>query len=333
MSEPLVVQRIREFQVRIAAQEDAEFEEMAQRWLEIERTMETEINALAVEIEGMRQKGKPPTQGQIRQMERLQNLLAQTEDEIGRFGQEVAERIGREQSALAEQGWQDARTALQAAGADPALLAEFDRLPVAAVENMVGLTGDGSPLATYLQEMWPKAAAGMVRLLLQGVAEGWNPTRTAKAMRDGLGIGLQSALNTARTEQLRVYREATRAAYEQSGFVTRYKRIASKSLRTCIACLVADGRIYETRSAFEEHNQGRCNLVPIIDGMDEPTWESGLEWFGQQSAADQQTILGAEYYKALKAGSFTLDQLATRHEDPVWGASIRVTPLGELVGG
>lgn len=334
MADALMVQMMRQFQDGLLAEEEAQFNAMAHKWLDVEQALESQLNALALEVDGLRKDGQPVTQEQARKLTRLRSLLVQAQTEIDKYSKYAAELIAERQATLAEAGWQQAWDAMRAGGVDIGRLTPgFDRLPVGAVERMAGLMGDGSPLELYLRGAFGDAATGMMRQLLMGVAQGWNPTRIARAMRDGLGIGLQRALNTARTEQMRVLRESVRAAYETSGQVQQYKRLCAKSVRTCIACLVADGRIYDIASAFEEHNQGRCTLVAWIIGQPEPTWETGLVWFGGLKAAEQEEILGKDYYKAWKGGSFTLEQLVTKHEDPVWGNSLQVTRLGDLVAG
>ncbi len=329
MPEPLVVQQVRAFQARLLAEEEEQFRQMAARWLEIEQALEGQISALVLEIESIRVDGRAPTQGQVMALGRLRSLLAQTQTEVERYQGYAANLISEKQALLVAAGQQDAMSALTASR----ITGVFDRLPVQAFENLVGVTADGTALATYLQGTFSDAAGGMVTQLLQGTALGWNPTKTARAMRDGLGVGLQRALNVARTEQLRAYRESSRMTYASSGVVLKYKRVASPSVRSCIACLMADGRIYDVGESFDEHNQGRCSLVPWVVGVAEPVWETGSQWFLRQSAADQEEILGKEYFKAWQGGAFTLEQLVTRHEDPVWGASLQVTPLKNLVAG
>jgi SPP1 gp7 family putative phage head morphogenesis protein len=173
----------------------------------------------------------------------------------------------------------------------------------------------------------------MTEALINGVALGWNPRKTARAMREGLQAGaLQRSLVIARTEQLRAYRTATLETYRQSGVVVGYKRLAAKSARTCIACLMADGTFYPLEESFEEHPNGRCTLVPVVKGRPAPEWETGRTWFERQPADVQRGILGPAAFEAWQAGAIRLEDLVERHEHPVWGGSLGQRSLRSLLG-
>jgi hypothetical protein len=151
-------------------------------------------------------------------------------------------------------------------------------------------------------------------------------------MRQGLQSGFQRSLVIARTEQLRAWREASRATYQASGVVAGYKRLAAKSTRTCIACLLADGQFYALDQPFEEHPQGRCTLVPVLIGRDPPDWERGRQWLERQPPATQRQLLGPAAYNAWQAGDLRLEELVERHEHPTWGAALQVRSLRSVLG-
>ena len=269
---------------------------------------------------------------QFRQLLRYRSLLAQTRVEIAKYVQYAGDLIGERQRELAGLGLQHAAEAIQASYQAAGVVGAYlDLLPVSAVESMVGLMGDGSTLKAYLKQVYPNAVEGMTRALIDGIARGKNPRVTAQAMRDGLGLGLNQALTVARTEQLRVYRESNRMQYEASGVVEGYKRISARDERVCPACLMADdGTIYPLDHAFDEHPQGRCTLVPVVSGLPEVTWTSGQEWFEQQDAAVQESILGKDYYEGWQNGQFNLTELVTRRYDETWGGALVTTPLNKL---
>ena len=109
-------------------------------------------------------------------------------------------------------------------------------------------------------------------------------------------------------------------------------RVAAKSLRTCLACLLADGTVYELEAEFAEHPQGRCVCVPILAGREPPTMTKGRAWFEGLDRAKQRQIMGKGAYNAWQDGAVTLDDLVTRHEHPVWGASLGTRALRDAVG-
>ena len=146
-----------------------------------------------------------------------------------------------------------------------------------------------------------------------------------------LAGGLTKAMQIARSEQLRVYRESSRLQYQKSGVVRAYKRLSAKDERVCPACLMADGEVVALEIEFMEHTQGRCTLVPVVIGADDPNWEPGQDWFKRQPADVQQQILGPGRYAAYQDGLFELDDLVTTQSSSIWGDSLVPTPLKDLV--
>jgi SPP1 gp7 family putative phage head morphogenesis protein len=207
----------------------------------------------------------------------------------------------------------------------------FDRLPIEAIENMIGYAGDGSPLKTLLSGCYPEAAEGLLNQLATSTALGRNPRETAKAMRDGFGVGLNKALKVARTEQMRPYREAGRQQYELSGVVEGFTRLAAHDVRTCLACLAAEGQCFEVVEQLTDHPQGRCSAVPKVMGLPLANYQLGQEWFGTLDEATQRDMMGEDRFAAWQAGKFSFSRLATHTHDDTWGGSLHPTPLTELV--
>jgi len=178
----------------------------------------------------------------------------------------------------------------------------------------------------------------MTQALMDGTALGWNPRKTARAAlgapglsSGGMARGLGRIMTIARTEQLRVYREASRMQYQASGVVDGYKRISAKDDRVCMACLIADGTFYPLSEPLADHPNGRCALIPCVKGVGRPEWQTGQAWFLEQSEDQQRQTMGAAKYAAWRAGKFDLTSLVQATDDPVWGPSIGVTPLRGLV--
>ena len=328
--EPEVVRVMRSYQEALARREAAQFREMARRWSGVESALLGDIYALGFEIEQLRAAGETVSQGKLLEMERYQSLLRQLRTGLKEYSAFASDNISTEQAQYGVLGFEGATQALGSRG----ITAGFDMLPTTALNNMIGNAGDGSPLNKLLKNAWPIASQGLTNALIQAIALGWNPYRTAREASAGLAGGLERFLLIARTEQLRVYREATRMQYQASGVVAGYRRLAARSLRTCIACLVADGRFYPLDTPFEEHPRGRCTQVPVLFGEEgaPPGWQLGRDWFEGLGESDQRTILGPKFYAAWRSGLFSLDQIVKRHDDPTWGASLGVRPLSELLG-
>lgn len=233
---------------------------MARRWLQLERALEGQIDALAQEVARIRADGGTVTRSMLLSMDRYHRLLAQLQVELARYTQYAADTITTEQQRHAALGIEHAARAIELAG-PRSIVGAFDRLPVEAIQLGAGLMGDGSPLSAYLRATWGDAAEGMTDELLRATALGQNPRQTARRMQDGTTRSLNRMLNTARTEQLRVYRAASREQMAASGVVSGYKRIATHDSRVCAACLMDEGHEYGLDETMPEHNQGRC-LTP-----------------------------------------------------------------------
>lgn len=328
MPDSLVVQVMRQHKAALLAREAAQMRVMARRWLEVESALEGQLSALAQETAGA-----PLTQGQLYRRERFQSLLSQAKREMERYAGYAEGLISEQQGAYGRLGIEHAAEAVQTTFREAGRVGPyFNRLPIESLELMAGLAGDGSPLRKLLMESWPAAADGLTRSLLKGVALGWGPQRTAKAMREQMATGLERALTIARTETLRTYRAASDEQYRESGVVLGKRRLVAK-FGACAACLARDNELVPLDEPAYDHPNGRCTFIPVVDGMPAPQWQKGPEWFREQPEAYQRQILGQGRYEAWKDGKFDFADLARDSHSQVWGRSLGVRPLKDLVSG
>lgn len=317
---------MRQYKAALLRDERAQMQEMARRWLAVERRLTGQMEALAWQMDAIKRDGGIVSRELLMNDARYRQLLVQLTGELERYSDNVAVQITAQQRRLARLGIAHAENAITVQG----VTAGFNRLPIEAVEYMVGLTGNGSPLRTLIAQSWPLSADGLTQELINGVALGYNPRKTARLMAQAATGSLDRMMVIARTEQLRVYRQANRESYLASGVVTAYKRLATHDSRVCAACLMDEGHTYELGEEMPEHPQGRCTMVPLVEGMPNPKWQLGREWFEEQPAATQRDILGKGRYYAWQNGDFDLDEIVTVKPNPTWGPSIAVTPLREL---
>lgn len=323
--QPEVIQVLDRFRAQLLDREEEQFREMAKRWLGVERALEARMRDISVTAA---ERGIF-TLSQLERWDRYTELLRQVRDEVGRYADVVGAEIARQQIDILGLSIEASREALSAVGVTVA--AGFNSVKTSAVRDMVGLLADGTPLTKLLRASWADGAAAMTGALIRNTALGVNPRKTASEMRREVGGSLDRMLRIARTEQLRVSREATRESYEKSGRVLFYRRLASKSLRTCAACLIEDGRIYRLDEPFVEHVSGRCSLVPVTDTAD-VQWTRGKQWLLDQPPEVQREILGPGRYDGWKAGKFSLEDIPKVHADETWGDSLQVRSLRELLG-
>jgi hypothetical protein len=317
---------MRDHQRLLAARETAQMAQMARQWIAVQDALTSSIEKLAKDIAARAAKGETISPAKLAQMTRYQDLLMQTRREIHRYIADYAEgAISQEQATMIRLAGLHAQESIAAQ-----IGVRLNLLPVAAVERMVGLTASGSPLRELLVKAWPDAVDGLTKQLVNGVASGWNPKKTARAMRDGLDQGLDRMLVISRTETLRVYRTASNDLYLASGMIDFVKRISARQLRTCLSCLADDGHVYRVDEPHGDHPAGRCAFIPWVRGYDEPTWKTGSEWFTGLTDAQQQQVMGQKMWQQWKENPFPLQDVVKRTYDPIWGGSIGTKSLKEL---
>lgn len=328
--EPEVVRVAREFRLALMAREDAQLQRMAKIYLEIERRLESDIYALVLEVEQIRQNGGIIDVFHIRRLDKFKSLQKQIKNELSRFVTGTAlPDIELEQLAFGEWGVKGAVASIRASYS-VGLGQVFDILPRSAIQAYVGIAGDGSPLKKLLDEAYPLVIDEVVNGLINGMARGINPVAIAKDLAKTLDIGLDRITLIARTEQLRAYRISSVAQYRESGVVTGFRRLAAKDERTCLACLALDGKIYKVESDMTDHPRGRCTTVPIVIGAPMPAWQFGPQWFQTLPEGTQRTMMGGEKFELWQAGAFKFEDLAGWSRSDVWGDSPRVKTIKEL---
>lgn len=328
MPDSAVIIAMRSFKRDLLRQEQTQMRAMANTWLSVERRLSGDMAALAERMSSVARDGGTITEGMLYQDARYRYLLSQLTDELGNYTRYAERTITERQAQLARLGIDHAVSAIETQG----VRVGFARLPVEAVERMVGLAGDGSPLRSLLTATWPDAAQGLTQQLINGTALGWNPRKTARAMAQGSTRSLERMMLISRTEGMRVYRTTNVESYRASGVVRGYRRLAARDSRTCLACLVRDGEFIELDDEMAEHPSGRCTCVPIVIGVPEPTWQLGRDWLVEQPAKTQIEVMGQGRYNAWQRGMFGLDEAAQIVPNAIWGDSLAVTALRELVG-
>lgn len=326
MPDSAVIIQMRQFKASLLQGEQSQMREMASRWLGVERRLSAQMDALALEMANIARDGGTVSQHTLMTQVRYRELLIQLTDELEGYTDYAERTIADRQRQLARLGIKHAEQAITGQG----IRAGFNRLPIQAVEHLVGLAGNGTPLNNLLTSAWPLAADRLTQELINGVALGYNPRKTARLMARGMASARDRMEVIARTEQLRVYREANLQSYRASGVVTSYRRLATHDDRVCAACLMDEGTEYSLNDSLPEHPQGRCALVPMVMGVKQPTWRAGADWFVEQPVATQTAILGKGRYDAWQRGLFGLDELVTVKPNAIWGDSLQVTPLREL---
>jgi hypothetical protein len=305
-----------EFREELARLDAAAVESMLDAWRGVEARLAAEMQRFA----GRFPAGTMLTPGQVLRMGRYQELYAQVERELGALERVATGTLETGARQAAGLGVEQAMFSLEALG----VAGSFNRLPTAAVANVVGLARAGRPLAALLEPMYGLAAAGILRELTNGLALGLGPREIARRMAaDGLSDGLNHLLLVTRDQYNRAHRLAALESYRRSGVVAGYvRRCARQAGRTCVACIALDGQEYRLEAEFEEHAQGRCVLIPLVRGVNYDGLGSGQSWFEGLSQEEQIGTMGRGRWEAWQEGRLPWEKMVRRTTHAVWGTSV-----------
>lgn len=322
------VRAVREHRIKMDALDNNVINDLANRWLGIERSLSSDIAALAEEMARRTAAGETITQQMVWKAKRYQIIERQLEAEVKKYNKDYAiGRIADAQEMAATIGIDSAQAAIFASYPSP-LSASFNRVNVGAVESLIGFAGDGTPLKKLLDKAVGDASDGVVDAMLAGLGKGDGAFAIAKAMADGMGLGLDRSLLIARTETNRAYRSGSVQQYRESGVVSGFMRLVKKD-GACVACLMLDGETFDTESELDDHPNGRCTCVPIVRGMEPPEWERGPDWFENQSEEKQREILGSTRFDMWKNGT-PLNAFVTHSHSRDWGDAPQVVSIKDL---
>ena len=266
---PDVIRILYEFRRAVELKELGMLDEMASRWLMIENRLDADITALAYELQRLKEEGKIITESVVLQSQRYKALREQIQREIEKYNREYAVgMIADQQEQYARLGINAAQTAMRSAMGTIGY--NFNLINIDAVASMIGFAGNGSPLYTLLQKDYGDAVSGLINALINGIARGYGPVKTAREMANGFGMGLDHAILIARTETIRSYRTATTEQYRKSGAVTGFRRLVWKPT-ACMACLMRDGELFDVEEELTDHPAGKAELPGNLIVADDVT--------------------------------------------------------------
>jgi SPP1 gp7 family putative phage head morphogenesis protein len=339
MTEPIdAYAAVETLRAQLLARERGAATRLVRAYGDVYRRLQSSIAALDSEIALLSQTGEA-SYSRVLKLRRLKDLRTQIETEIGHFAAYAEGEIRQGATDAIALGMQHAEAMTQAAlpglgPLDTAIMGSWQRLDPRAFEAILGFLADDSPLMTGMREMLGAAVADNVaQKLAEGLALGYNPRKVARIVQRELGMGLDSALRTARTVQLNAYREATRASYMANPRIVKgWRWHATRDQRTCMSCIAMDGTIHKVDERLNDHWNGRCVALPITPtyrelgfNVDEPDrqTETARQWFEAQPEGAQRAQMGKGKFEAWKAGAFDLGDLSVETADVVWG-SMRV---------
>lgn len=323
---------LRKHRRRLIEREEAVFNEMLAAYEDVRRELERQIRAIERRIREARAAGEEISPSWFYRERRLRTLVDQVNAEVIRFGGTVARLTTAEQRAAINIAMSNTAEILRITA--PKFSDVGAMLPTRAIENAVGIMGDGSPVLDYwIENVAPDVARALRTELLKAAATGTDLRTVAKRLRAAGDITKRRSLIIARTEVNRVRRETTRQIYDDIEHVREWEWVASKSRRTCAACLAMDGRRFKVSEPFPQHINCRCTMIPVIDGVERPPRTIGSKWLAAQPEDVQRHILGDDLQEAYANGDIELKDVVGWRTHKIFGRSIYTKSAGKLLAG
>ena len=302
---------------------------MANQWLYVSRGLDDKISDLAREIRDLQAQGKEVTEAWLNEQKYYRSLYEQSRNQIGKY-------VDWSESYTEQQLLQAALIGIDGASETVMSMTKsmgyFKGLPASQIESIQAITRRDAPLGQLFQSIKESNFGGIHPLtesLMTGLSMGMPMSEIAKLMQNAVNIPYSRSLLIARTEVNRAHRSATLYTYQKYDVVKKYKRMASKK-HACMACMLLDGTVYPANVPLADHPNGGCTMVPWVDGMKEPMWETGTERFMKMNEEQQRAQMGNNYYDSWKRGDFKLQDMVQMHHNPTWGDNPGVRPLKQL---
>ena len=316
MAESDVVRVAREYREQLARNEDAALRRMSRYWVKIEKKLQNDLEALVREVLDRQAKGQAVPRQFIYTLQRYRSMVEQVSRELPGYQSTVEDLIKEYQRKDYLLGLDAANAEIKATKPSSDV---WTRVYKDAAETMAGFAGNGAPLYELLRHDYAETSESILDALVEGVARGKGYREVAKDMRDAMGMEYDRSLRIARTEINRSYRLANAEQYRRSGVVEKVLRLCYKPT-ACFACLMLDGEECPN-GVCDDHPNGKCTTIVTTTGGITPEWQTGSEWFEEQSPEDQRRIMGAGRYELWKNEGVNPRSMVWMKPNRIWGGS------------
>ena len=318
------------FRARLAAREAATTAAFTSAFNGIADELTSLIDDITAMIERRIDLGLEADAGWLLAQSRYRELLRQTEALVAEYAPAATSLITADQRFATDLAQTSARQ-LTLFQIPPSVGVTFARLPQDAVQDLIGVLGDGSPLRTILDDLGPYASGRMRQELVVGLGAGQGPREIARRLRDVPQVTRRRAELISRTEVNRAYRTSSIRTYEANRQIVQgWRWVAALDARTCLSCVVMHGTEHPVTEAFASHPACRCGAAPITRYS--PPVESGAQWFEGQADDTKLRMLGPAKYRALQAAEIDLSDLTEFRNDPKWGGTRFEPSLRSILG-
>lgn len=295
-----------------------------------------ELMDLGSKIDVARAAGENISPAWLFQQERLQHLLDVVTTEIDVCYSNFGERIVWTQQEALQKGLEHGRAllgVLSKPGGTAGSFAGVPRFQVWALSRV--MTEWGQFLWPRMEELFgPSLVAEARKQILTGMILGENPMKTAKRLSEAFDARFSDVVRILRTETMRAWRLGALASYAEAG-VKAWMWYAHLDDRTCISCWMMHGHIWPldmdiSDSLLNDHVNGRCTILPVVDMEHPPEVEPGEKQFERLPEEKKRRILGDRMYDLVKKYEISPRSLVRVVYHPVWGYSISTATLANM---
>jgi SPP1 gp7 family putative phage head morphogenesis protein len=320
---PTITDLAKQFRDAVDRQDAAALGRLARTYAQLYQRMTDKLDALLLAMSKLEE----PTKGQVMRLAQYKNLMTSLENELTKYAAYVEIEIKNNSQAAIELALKQTNEFLAAAG-----YSMPKSLPAKTIYNMLGFLQEDSPLFKRLGQLAGTHTDKVMSALLEAVAFGYNPVKTARMFQNVMGGGLTDAMRMARTAQLYASREANRASYvANSDIIEGWEWITALDADVCMACAIEHGTIHPLDESMSSHYNCRCTSIPVVKGY-EYNDQKGVDWFKGLDESQQEKMMGKQTFDVWKAGGFELEDMLGRRHDEVYGEMLSTTPLYELLG-
>lgn len=315
-----IYEQAQRFRASLIRRDTATIEYLTSEYRQVYARLLRALTVVNNQIAEARRSGEPVSRAWLNKQERYQSFIRQLDSEFRNYASILQDTVTARQLFEASQGLRDAGILIGG---------RFDRLPIRTIEMIVSNLQAESPLAALLDSFGTVASQHVATVLRDAIVLGQNPRAIAGQVRDALGVPLHRALTIARTESTRAYRQASMSRYVDAG-ITRYRWIASKSIRTCLNCLARDGEIYLVKNPFPGHVNCRCVMAAVTDSAPVRAETAG-QWFAKQPDSVKREMMSAKAFDLYKQKKIKLDDFKGEKHSRKWGVSTYERSVKEIL--
>jgi len=236
------------FQAKASRYENQEILLLANKWQVVSNHLGELITKLSAE--------EILSADKLFKLDLYKQFLQVSQQQVNQFNAYALKTVTSGQEAFAAYGLGIAQDSLGL------ITVNFNRINIAAVNNMIGFASDGSPLYTLFARSYPESVAKLTNTLITSTTMGYNPAKTARLLAANMDGNLSRALTIARTEQMNVLRETSIEQMQQSGVCRGWIRIEQPD--ACDDCLGENGKHYGFEESFDSHPNCRGAAIPDV---------------------------------------------------------------------